>query len=852
MRIFYLSSKLPYEEWLGKSFLLFSFFFLFLFHAANAQIQVKDIHGSNGSSPDKMVELNNVLYFSADDGANGAELWKSDGTNAGTSLVYDIRPGGVGSGIDDMVEMGGKIFFAANDGSNGTELWVHDGTNTTMLKDINTSGSSSPDQLTVINGKIYFAASSSTSVGKELWMSDGTPAGTVMVKDINSGSGSSEPTNFYGFNSKVYFSAYDPTNGRELWETDGTGVGTSLVQNINMVSLSSYPADFFEFNSKLFFAAEDVVNGREVWSVDLAGSATLFKNIYSGSSGSWPSEFFAFNSELYFTATNLDPWNTEIWKSDGTSGGTVAIEYNPSTANGVFPSNYVVMGSYFYFVASRYNSHGYELHKSDGTFAGTTTVKNINEVTSASSDITSLHVFDGRLYFGADDDTHGKELWMSDGTTAGTVMLRDVNDDGSSPGPDSNPEFISMVNNILFFRADNGTDGKELMQVGNCAITDVPLATDEGIYQSYFEKTEGPWTHYCDCQNNLILSLNKGGTGADIPTTGVSVKIGATDASYYDETCDCFITNTEGAVVFNRTWDVIPTTQPTSDVGVRFYFTNDEYNAVNSELTGNGATALGNVNDMSFYKITNSGLGSHPEIVNIPAGDALVLLNGSPSTTTWESGTFGSDHYAEYLVSSFSGGGGGGGSGGSPLPVEMLSFKGRPQGGNVYLEWATASELDNSGFFIERSKDGEYWEKIDFVESKGGDSAPNLYEYVDTDPFVGVSYYRLIQRDLDGSEEYSTIVQISMEALIMSEISPNPVLEQSSVFLDVHLERDQDVEVLLIDSNGSVAKQERIRIDGGVHRLEIGLQDLSRGLYHLRLTINKEAYHRNFVIESIK
>src|SRR5262249_30175752 len=163
--------------------------------------------------------VNGTLFFTADDsGATGRELWKSDGTAAGTVLVKDIRPGGSHSTPQFLTNVNGTLFFAANDGTNGVELWKSDGTanGTTLVRDINlTAGASSyPNSLANVNGTLFFAASNGTGFlvgkGNELWRSDGTSAGTTMVKDINANSGGdSNPQYLTNVNGTLFFDATD-------------------------------------------------------------------------------------------------------------------------------------------------------------------------------------------------------------------------------------------------------------------------------------------------------------------------------------------------------------------------------------------------------------------------------------------------------------------------------------------------------------------------------------------------------------------------------------------------------------------------------------------------------------------
>ncbi|MCC6723202.1 MAG: T9SS type A sorting domain-containing protein, partial [Saprospiraceae bacterium] len=113
------------------------------------------------------------------------------------------------------------------------------------------------------------------------------------------------------------------------------------------------------------------------------------------------------------------------------------------------------------------------------------------------------------------------------------------------------------------------------------------------------------------------------------------------------------------------------------------------------------------------------------------------------------------------------------------LPVEMVDFSAKQLDNNeVLLEWQTASELDNSGFAIEKSPNGAHWEEIGFVEGQGNSQTINHYQFMDKSIHESsTNYYRLRQIDLDGQAEFSEVVVVySPENQILTKptLSPNP------------------------------------------------------------------------------
>lgn len=385
----------------------------------NSQTFVKGGFASSSyGSPRNLINVNGTLFFEVDDGINGNELWKSDGTTAGTTIIKDLTPGSTGTifSATKRVVFNNELYFYAYSSANGDELWKSDGTNsgTSLVKDISTgtnssNGSVSGTDLLVPSGTLLFFNANDGINGSELWKSDGTLSGTSMVKDIFPGSSANEssPTNLCDLNGTLFFSAYNPTSGYELWKSDGTAAGTVLVKDINPGTSSSSPNFLINVNGTLFFFASNGVSGNE------------------------------------------------LWKSDGTSAGTVLVkDINPganASNNGNYGLTYLVNGNGILYFYANDGSTGYELWKSDGTTAGTTLVKDINSGTATSMATGTggplLNFINNNLFFRASNGINGMELWTSDGTSAGTVMVKDI-----FPGSNSSyPTYITQCNNTCYF-----------------------------------------------------------------------------------------------------------------------------------------------------------------------------------------------------------------------------------------------------------------------------------------------------------------------------------------------------------------------------------------------------------------
>jgi hypothetical protein len=171
------------------------------------------------------------------------------------------------------------------------------------------------------------------------------------------------------------------------------------------------------------------------------------------------------------------------------------------------------------------------------------------------------------------------------------------------------------------------------------------------------------------------------------------------------------------------------------------------------------------------------------------------------------------------------------------IPVELASFSANVSGRNVMLNWITATELNNSGFEIERSADNLMWNKIGSVSGKGTTTEKSYYSFEDNNPVNGKSYYRLKQMDYDGSFEYSNTVEVDVNIPIKFSLEqnyPNPFNPTTSIKYTINSKQNVQLSVynVLGKEIALLVNEEK---PAGNYEVNFDASNLSSGVYFYEL-----------------
>lgn len=499
-----------------KHVFFLSFFFLLSVNLFSQVVLERDINQEAASSnPNYASELDGILYFGADDGINGTELYQYDLTSGAFEIVVNLQPNNEHSGINETIAFDEKVFFSARDG-NGIDrhLLVYDPGDGSVQRLMDSEGEqvTEPFGLFEFNGQLFFRAEF-PSVGFELGRYDPVENQIDLLADINPG-GDGYPGSFCIAEGKLWFSADDGQSNSRLWRYDPE---TEAVENIVYDSPNEvYPSMNFlhAFAGKLFFQGYTQPTGEELFAYDIASNTLIdIPEIYPGIASSSPFGFTELDDQLYFSARTVGESRELRVYAPETNTVSLVEDLNPDGSSS--PGEIFVLDDQLYFTAS---IDGEERHLfsfdpgvgsatdegtvdngggpnylstmivADGSLflsgsslqtgnelfqytlggSGLTLAADIN-ATTIGSDPYSYTEYNGRLYFGADEFNSGQEIWVYDPETGSVDILSDA------PGS-IRPNGFTVLDNKLYFSGIHPDEGYGLLYYDDATDQITPTA----------------------------------------------------------------------------------------------------------------------------------------------------------------------------------------------------------------------------------------------------------------------------------------------------------------------------------------------------------------------------------------
>jgi len=478
---------------------------------------LKDVRaGTLSGDIQNLIDVNGILFFTANDGIHGDELWKSKGTTASTTIVKDLNPGAGGSNntnsdrfpMGNFTNLNGILFFTAGKGTKEEFFVRSDGTQagTYRVADMKGVGYNRLQPgFTYLNGVVYYFNTFTDVNGYDQYylfrvdlkgndlgalqqyrmpgffyedfvqdivsfdnmlltsnLNDNgwdilkqSPTGETTVLQAGHGpTASSNPDQMVRVGDLIYFSTTilwpDQNVTYELWRTDGTPNGT--------LRILDFIPEYYEMlavGNKLFFTS-----GSELFVTEGEGVAGLVTTTNPDPNLA-PHGLTNVNGVVYFYNTS-----GELWKSDGTLAGTIQVK----VLNKVLSITNVGGKA---FVLNETSAGGLELWRTNTT--GLLRVKVLREGNAIRSEYNPTTAIVNHFYFVANDGVHGNELWRSDGTALGTTMVTDLNttDSLNANGNEDDIRSFIVFNKKLYVSCKEKDGWNLIMVTGRNSTTSI-------------------------------------------------------------------------------------------------------------------------------------------------------------------------------------------------------------------------------------------------------------------------------------------------------------------------------------------------------------------------------------------
>ncbi len=406
--------------------------------------------------------------------------------------------------------------------------------------------------------------------------------------------------------------------------------------------------------------------------------------------------------------------------------------------------------------------------------------------------------------------------------------------------------------------------------------TDLPFTTTTGhITADCWINDYNRWVTFRDeITNNAIMAINDNHSNLGLVT--VDVYKDATPPTIYNSSTAGSCPGTQFTAM-RRHFKMSSTQAPTTGVDVMLFFTDDEYATLKADAWNNNTgypnaeyacTELDDVYNFNQIYVTKyTGANEDGNYLNnLPSGLYRVfgdnttpnrpLIKGEyTGSNTGFQGIYGGNnthHYVQMTVTEFSEFWlHGSQQHATPLPVSMMYLQADAiNNAYIRLSWATATEINNRGFEVERSTDGQTWSQIGYVDGHNNSTVQNNYSYDDMNVAAGiVYYYRLKQVDYDNAFEYTDIVsaRITGETTFsVKEFIPNPTTDRTSLI--VTGTKEQEINIAFYNVVGQKVLESSHVVNRGANTIAFDLARLASGTYTAVVSSANEVYTQKIVI----
>ncbi len=658
-----------------------------------------------------LVVFNGFLYFAANDGEHGSELWRTDG-EIEVGMFMDLNL--VGDGSPRIIGIGNDLLYlnVANQDGND-DLWRTDGTiegtiNIQMGDYIFDKSLGSIEQPTGDQSAgIYLRCKLEDDRYYSICFSDGTLDGTVVLTELNfvrNTSHTSLQRVYQVFGNHLYFTKYDIDHGVELWRSDGTPEGTALWLDILPGPASSEPLSYGICGERLCFSVDDFVHGRELWSTDGSIENTqLVMDINKNPGSANPTGLIVDQSEINFVG-NDDNGNGHLWRinNGGNKPETVINDQEiiiDSNNRGNPPFIYL-NHHYFYISQDQNDINKYRLWSYD-QLSGQKWIVQDNETGIINFEFIDYVKSKDKLFFTSYDDLSSDyHIWQSDGTEVGTKIILTIDENNQNQW---NTYKLSLLGERLVIFNHNSSLDRFEIGVFNENGSEINFLISS-TKRNYLIDTDGDYLYYY--RDYAIYAVDSNGAETLNHTL---------PGYYFDYFRDCiFRIDQDFYVIEENNGYTFKTTKGVESGLVNLDFSANSFQEVYALVEFNGKLA---VNIFGYNSASGSLLGVWE----------LIITDGTMANTTDQIGygldVFGIQKLGEFLYFI--------GRNKESMELSLYQTDGTVSGTNSVKNFgiSTCSDFGYTKNDTTALKDGIFYIPLDKTNETGEDIGCELWAY---------------------------------------------------------------------------------------------------------------------------